>query len=75
MYLFCTEPNKDQNIMAPFIKKYFILILFFASPIVSSLNGQNIEITRVSKDLQFAVTALDNSQKDDTTVACSKKNI
>jgi nitrogenase subunit NifH len=40
MYSSYTGLNKDQNIMAPTIKKYFIYTIFLVSPIAASLHAQ-----------------------------------
>ena len=65
MYSSNTDPNKDQNIMAP-IKRYFTCIIFLVSPVTLSLYAQSqIEKPTFSVNSDCVMTASTLNQKND----------
>jgi nitrogenase subunit NifH len=65
MYSSTTDPNKDQNIMAP-IKRYFTCIIFLISPVTLSLYAQNkVEEPTFSINSDCGMTSCTLNQKND----------
>ncbi len=65
MYSSTTDPNKDQNIMAP-IKRYFTCIIFLISPVTLSLYAQSkVEEPTFSINSDCGMTSRTLNQKND----------